>query len=271
MVVLISCSSSGNNATTLATLQSISITAANLNIAKGLTTQFTAMGTFSDGTTRDVTGSVTWTSQNTGVATISSGGLARGIGVGTTTIQASTGTINKSVTLQVTAATLVSIAVTGASASISKGMADQFTATGTFTDGTTQNLTASVTWTSIMNTNIATIGAGGLATGVGAGSTMIQAASGGVNGTANITVIAATLVSIAVTPVNQTIAKGLTQQFTATGTFSDNSTQNLMTSATWTSLNPGFATITAGDWRRGLALERQLFRQHKAESPAPHR
>jgi Big-like domain-containing protein len=222
-----------------------------LSIAKGLTTKFTATGTFSDGTTRDVTGTVTWTSQNTGVATITSSGLARGIGVGTTTIQASTGTINKSVTLQVTAATLVSIAVTGASASISKGMTDQFTATGTFTDGTTQNLTASVTWTS-MNTNIAAIGAGGLATGVGAGSTMIQAASGGVNGTANITVIAATLVSIAVTPVNQTIAKGLTQQFTATGTFSDNSTQNLTTSATRTSLNPGFATITAGGLATGV-------------------
>jgi ABC-type proline/glycine betaine transport system permease subunit len=37
---------------------------------------------------------------------------------------------------------------------------------------------------------------------------------------------AATLQSIAVTPANPSIAKGRTQQFTATGTFSDNSTQD---------------------------------------------
>lgn len=42
----------------------------------------------------------------------------------------------------------------------------------------------------------------------------------------------ATLVSIAVTPTSPSIAKGLTQQFTATGTYSDNSTQNLTNSVT---------------------------------------
>ncbi len=37
----------------------------------------------------------------------------------------------------------------------------------------------------------------------------------------------AALVSIAVTPASPSIAKGLTEQFTATGTYTDNSTQNL--------------------------------------------
>jgi Big-like domain-containing protein len=235
------------------TLQSVSITAGNLTIAKGLTTQFTATGTFSDGSTQDVTGSVTWTSLNTGVVTITAGGLAKGVAVGSATIEAASGTVNKSVTLQVTAPTLVSISVMAANGSIAKGMTDQFTATGTLTDGTTQNLTPSATWSSL-NTGIATIGAGGLATGVGIGSATIQAASGGMNGTATLNVTAATLVSIAVTPANQTIVKGLTQQFTATGTFTDNSTQNLTTSATWSSLNTGFATITAGGLTTGVGI-----------------
>ena len=39
-----------------------------------------------------------------------------------------------------------------------------------------------------------------------------------------LTVTAATLVSIAVTPANPSIAKGTTQQFTATGTYTDSST-----------------------------------------------
>ena len=54
-----------------------------------------------------------------------------------------------------------------------------------------------------------------------------------------------TLQSIAVTPANPSVPKGLTQQFTATGTFSDNSTQNLTNQVTWASATPSVATITA--------------------------
>jgi hypothetical protein len=53
------------------------------------------------------------------------------------------------------------------------------------------------------------------------------------------------LVSIAVTPSNPNLAKGLTQQFTATGTFSDTSTADLTTSATWSSGTPAIATVNA--------------------------
>ena len=51
----------------------------------------------------------------------------------------------------------------------------------------------------------------------------------------SITIIAAvpTLTSIAVTPANPTIQFGGTQQFAATGTYSDGSTQNLTGSVTW--------------------------------------
>ena len=56
----------------------------------------------------------------------------------------------------------------------------------------------------------------------------------------------ATLVSIAVTPASPSIAKGATQQFTATGTYSDTSTANLTTSVTWNSATPAVASIGAG-------------------------
>ena len=59
------------------------------------------------------------------------------------------------------------------------------------------------------------------------------------SGTAMLTVNAAgaTLKSIAVTPASPSIAAGNTQQFTATGTYSDNSTKNITTSVTWKSSN----------------------------------
>jgi Domain of unknown function (DUF4082)/Bacterial Ig-like domain (group 2)/Putative Ig domain len=55
-----------------------------------------------------------------------------------------------------------------------------------------------------------------------------------------------TLVSIAVTPANPTVTVGGTQQFTATGTYSDASTQNLTTQVTWASSSTAVATVNAG-------------------------
>src|SRR6266478_1297801 len=62
-----------------------------------------------------------------------------------------------------------------------------------------------------------------------------------------------TLSSIAVTPANPSIAKGTTQQFTATGTFSDGSTQNLTSTATWSSSNTSVATINSAGLASGVA------------------
>ncbi len=53
------------------------------------------------------------------------------------------------------------------------------------------------------------------------------------------------LVSIAVTPATASIANGTSQQFTATGTFSDNSTRDISSAVTWTSSNTGVATISS--------------------------
>ena len=62
---------------------------------------------------------------------------------------------------------------------------------------------------------------------------------------ASLTVNAATLQSIAVAPASPFIVAGSTQQFTATGTYSDNSTKNITTSVTWASSKMAFATIGA--------------------------
>ena len=55
-----------------------------------------------------------------------------------------------------------------------------------------------------------------------------------------------TLVSIAVTPANPSVVAGATQQFTATGTYSDASTADITGEATWDSSVPAVATIAAG-------------------------
>jgi uncharacterized protein YjdB len=153
-------------------------------------------------------------------------------------------------------ANLVSIAVTPANPSIAKGTTQQFIATGTYSDSSQQNITSSVTWSSSA-TSVATIsntaGSNGLATGVSAGTTSITATMGSVSGTTSLSVTNATLVSLAVTPPDAQIAQGTTQQYTATGTFSDASTQNLTTSVTWSSSNTTVATISNTAGTQGLA------------------
>ena len=119
---------------------------------------------------------------------------------------------------------LVSIGVTPANASIPNPGSRQFTATGVYSDHTTLDLTTSVTWSSSL-TAVAAVsnatGTRGLASAQGTGTTTITATAVGglVSGSTSLTVTAATLVSIAVTPVDPFVAAGSTQAFVATGTY----------------------------------------------------
>jgi len=77
----------GSVTVTPANLVKITVQPGSAAIRSGGTQQFTAMGTLSDGSTVDVTKSVTWASSNTSAATISNGttgGLATAATVTTT-------------------------------------------------------------------------------------------------------------------------------------------------------------------------------------------
>jgi hypothetical protein len=74
---------------TVATLTSITVTdASSFNITSGSSDQLTATATLSDKTTQDLTGDVTWSSSNAGVAVVDSDGLATGTGKGSSTVTA---------------------------------------------------------------------------------------------------------------------------------------------------------------------------------------
>jgi len=233
---------------TPATLVSIAITPANATFPLGVVQQLTATGTYTDGSTRNLTSTAAWATGNPTIATVNAQGLATSVQPGSTSVTATSGAITGSTTLNVSPAALVSIAVTPAIPSTPLGITQQFTATGTFTDGSTQNLTQTVQWSSSSAT-VATIsntaGSQGLAQTIGTGLTTITAtSSSGITGNTSLTVTAAALVSLAVTPPNPSIALGTTQQFTATGTFTDGSTQNLTANATWASSTITTATIS---------------------------
>lgn len=142
-------------------------------------------------------------------------------------------------------ASLTTITVAPGSSSIALGATQQFSAKGTYSDGSTKDLTSVATWTSSA-TDIVTISASGLATSKTQGNVTVTAASGGVSGSATATVGPPLLRSIAIAPPVIYASRGSTQSFTATGTFTDGTTQDMTSTLTWSVRNPFIATGTVG-------------------------
>jgi len=237
-------------------LVSISLSPTGPTVPLDAAQQFIATGTFRDSSTEQLA-SVTWSSSDTAVVSItddaSNLGAAYALGTGAATVSACAGAVCGSTTLTVGSAALVSIAITPATGTVPAGRPLQFYATGTYSDGSTQDLSSLVTWSSSAPP-VATINAAGLASGLIVGSTTITAASGTVQGTAMLTVTSPVLASVAVTPANASIAAGERQQFTATGTYSDGSVQNLTNAATWTSSGPAIASVSPSGAAVALAV-----------------
>jgi trimeric autotransporter adhesin len=241
---------------TPATLSSLSLSPSTAAIAPASSQQYIATGTFSDGTKANVNTLVNWSTSDPNVASVSNPGVITGQSSGQVTVTAQQGSISASAHLLVEGSTLISLQVTPQNSSVAEGFETQMKATGTFSDGQVQDLTAFATWTS-SDATIATISntqvSAGRATGVAPGSAKISAVFAGQSGTATLTVTNATLTSIAVSPSSTSIPVGTSQQFTATGTFSDNSQLPLLDQVTWASSNPNVATITSGGIANGLA------------------
>jgi Bacterial Ig-like domain (group 2) len=183
-------------------LVSIAVSPSNPVVPLGISQQFVATGTYSDGTLQNVTGLVSWSSSNTSVAQVNdqaSKGLASSAAVGTTTIAAMLNGIGGSTPLTVGPAALVSIGLLSApnvsppsTNQIAIAAELQFVAAGHYTDNTIQDITDLAIWSS-SDTGVAVIsnvqGKKGLANGVAAGAVTIESALGSVKATAGLTVL----------------------------------------------------------------------------------
>ena len=95
-IVITSCSSTSTSiplhtppSTPSRTLSSITVIPSSPdNLVAGSTTQFVAIGTYSDGESAIINSLAIWTSSNPDAATISFGGIANGVAAGNTDIEA---------------------------------------------------------------------------------------------------------------------------------------------------------------------------------------
>ncbi|WP_191965624.1 Ig-like domain-containing protein [Oryzomonas sagensis] len=244
-----------------ATATAITVTPAAPTLAKGLTTQFAAAGTFSDGSRQDLTFDAAWASSDATVASVSDAaddtkGLATALAAGTTTISATFGGISGTALLTATAPVLQSIAVSPGTPSVLSLTKTTFTATGTYSDGTTGDITGQVAWGS-SNTNTAPAPTAGTTVTSAPGTTTISAALGSVRGTTTLTVTGGTLTSFSISPNSQTLVKGTMGRISATGVFSNGTTRDITGALTWTVDFTSRATLTAPSgnvmWASALA------------------
>jgi hypothetical protein len=243
-------------------LVSIAVTPANSSVDTGTTQQFTATGTYTDGTQAVLTSQATWVSATPAAATINASGLASAVATGSAGITATFGgATSTAASLTVTAAPRVVklIQVTPSYPTVPAGVTQVFKAVGTFTDNSTADITADVTWATATPA-VATVSGSGVATAVSVGTSNITATCAmptvcqGLSGSATLNVTAAALISIAVTPANPSVAKGMTQQFTATGTYTDGTQAVLTSQATWTSATPAVATLNASGLASSVSI-----------------
>lgn len=234
------------------TLVSITVTSANsaTSVAIGTNLQLSALGSYSDGTVADVTSQATWQTSDNTVATTNAAGLLSSLKAGTVTVTASDNSVSGKINITVTQATLSSISIQGAG-SLAAGASEQLGAQGTYSDNSTQTITSQVTWQSSDST-IASVSSSGMLTSLKAGTVTVTASMNSVSGTAGVTVTSATLTAINVGTPSSNLAVGGIEQLTATGVYSDNSTQSLTTQVLWSLSDPTVASVSAVGALTGL-------------------
>jgi len=235
-------------AVTLPPVASVSVSPASASVLLTQTVQLTA--TTLDSTGAVLTGrTVTWSSNNGAVATVSGSGVVTGSAVGTATITATSEGKSGSATITVSTVPVATVTVAPPSAGLNTGQTVQLSAT---TRDSAGNVLAGrvVTWGSSAP-SVATVTSGGLVTGVAAGTATMTATSEGKSGTSAITVTFVPVATVTVTPASANLAVGQTVQLTATPKDANGNTLTGRT-ITWATSNASVATVTTSGSVKGV-------------------
>src|SRR5207253_1403744 len=184
---------------------------------------------------------VTWSSSNAAVATVSSSGLVSGVTPGSVTITATSEGKSGTSTITVTPVPVASVEVTPATASVQAGQTVQLTATPKDAGGAPLS-GRTVTWSS-STPAVATVSSSGLVSGVTPGSATITATSEGKSGTSSVTVTNVPVATVEVTPPSASVQAGQTVQLTGTPRDAGGNPLSGRT-VTWSSSNTAVATVS---------------------------
>jgi uncharacterized protein YjdB len=190
---------------------------------------------------------VTWSSSNALVATVSSTGVVTGVAAGTATVTATAEGKTASVSVTVSPPPVGTVTVSPASKSLTVGQTTVLAVTVKDASGATLT-DRTVVW-STSNGAVASVSQAGVVTALAAGTVTITATSGGKSGASAITVAApppAPVASVAVQPssVTLTVTDNPTASLT---TILKDAAGNVLTgrTVTWTSSLDAIATVSS--------------------------
>jgi len=226
------------------TVASVAVSPNPASAAVGQKARLTA--TVNDATGGVLTGrTITWTSGNPAVATVSANGLVTAVSVGTATISAATGGVSGTAQFQSTTVAAASVSVSPTAPNVRVGEDVQLTVTAMDASG---NVLASrvPTWSS-SNPIVATVSSSGRVTGVSKGTATVTASVDGKSAPASVSVANAApapVASIAVTLNAASINAGQSTQAVAV---TRDAAGNVVTGRTiaWSSAAPTLAAVSA--------------------------
>lgn len=150
---------------------------------------------------------------------------------------------------------LTSIEISAESATIAKLTSTRLSVKGNYSGQFVRDITEQVAWSSDSPDVAAfvTTAIPSRVSGIDPGIATLSATVGGITADFELTVSPATITVLSITPADPSIPKGLSKQFSASGTFSDATIQDLTFDAAWASSAPDVASVSNAADSRGFA------------------
>lgn len=250
--VTITASAEGKTGTASITIKekpvaAVILSPVQVSIETGQTRQLTAQVTDDQGNT--LTGrAITYTSDNTGVATVSSAGLVTGVAIGSARITATSEGKSGTADVTVTPVAVANVQISPPTADLIIGQSTTLAAVPTDAKGNVLP-GRSASWTSGAP-SIASVSQTGVVTAVGVGNAVIFATVEGKTGSATVSVRRLAVTSVAVAPSSSNIGVGASVQLGATV----RSGATILTDRVvgWSSSNEAVATVSSTGRVTGL-------------------
>ncbi|MBY6223658.1 Ig-like domain-containing protein [Ferrimonas balearica] len=243
-----------------ATLESLRISPAQIELPVGVESRLHAIARYTDGHEETVSERASWsTAQPEMLWLVAAGPDAGGIQgqrPGTATVEAAFGGLSASAEITLSEAEPVALTVTPSLASTPIGRTQPFQALLSYTDGSVRDVTQFSQWQSDQPT-LATVGsrggAAGLAQGHAVGDATLQANYQGLSGSGKLSVTDAVAESLSITPYRASTLIGGQVGYTASARFSDGSDHDVTTEVNWQSQSSAIAVIDATGQATGLS------------------
>ncbi|WP_353500384.1 Ig-like domain-containing protein [Vibrio sp. CB1-14] len=204
------------------------------------------------GVSQDVTDQVSLTSSDPSVAHLSEGQVqaqSSGETELTATLTRAGVTYSSSSSLRVSEALVDTLTIQAPHVTLGVGARQQYTAIAQFDDGSTLEVTKqpNINWSVNSSEKASIESTTGLLTTISPGEVLVelrgQANGVSFRGSKSLTITTATVKGLSVTPSGAQLRQGMTQQYTATATYSDQTTNDVTNAVTWSVDAPQVASI----------------------------